>query len=129
MTAEISRKSYFNYIVSSNYKPTCGLEQFEVDFHKKMQNPDQQGAIVFDGIARGLLHNGNLSNIKDYFYAENGEHIYNKTVKKLSICNICLKEYNRGLCDQMPDGTRFIAEAIAQNAKISEIDLTNTQLG
>lgn len=126
ISREINCKEFFEYM-TQKFEPTCLGERFNVEFHTQMQHPIKQ-AVIFSGISRGLLHNGNLNHLKDYFSRESGEHIFGKTVRQLSICKTCLSGYNRGL-DQMPDGTRHIAELIEQNPNIDEIILKDAQLG
>jgi hypothetical protein len=83
--------------------------------------------IIFKGVARGFLQNGNLLTLAQYF-SKLGNHLFSRTVRQLSICNVRLQGYNLGH-DQMPDGTRYIGYLIAKNPDINEINLDYTHLG
>lgn len=102
------------------------LEKFGYAFHHALQNP-QNGEVVFNNVPRGLLNNGNLCNLSDYF-SQSGQHIFNQTITTLRITNVCLKGYNRGW-DQMPDGTQYICPLISKDPEITNIDLSKTELG
>lgn len=122
-------KQYFlklaeKYNTNSNEAP---VNKFEYKFHYLMQNPEN-AVIIFDGVSRGLLHNGNLSTLSHYF-TEVGEHLFAKQIDTLQISRTRLSEYNRGLNDQMPDGTQYICRLISKNPKIRNIDLSFTSLG
>lgn len=105
----------------------CPLDRYKTRFHHTMQNP-VAGIISFDGWSRSLLNNGLLCRLTDYFTAS-GEFLFETKINSLIIKNICLKGYNRGLHDQMPDGTTYIGQLISKNPDIEEIDLSNTSLG
>lgn len=125
---EISRKEYFEKCASQKTGSQALIDVFESKFHLAMQNPVNK-TIIFDNIHRHLLHNGNLARLREYFSEEEGKHIFGQTIQELIITNTCLKDYNYGCVDQMPDGTRYIAELIAKNPNIEKIDLSHTQLG
>lgn len=122
---EVKCKEYFVFLTTA-FKPQCGLEYAEVKFHRTMQDATD-GIIAFVSWDRGLLNNGNLNYIKDYFFQETGEHIFGKMVRTLKITNTCLSERMKGgFLD--PDGVHYIADLIACNPQIDSIDLSYTEL-
>lgn len=124
---EKRRKQFFKRLALLPTFNQVAIDIFSSDFHRVMQNPVNK-KITFNNISRGLLHNGNLSCLSEYFNEE-GNHLFGRTVQALNITNVCLKGYNNGIPDQMPDGTEYIARLIEKNPNIETIDLSYTQLG
>lgn len=123
-TREIKTKANFERIVTT-FKPTSGMEQFEVEFHREMQNPFNN-EIAFDFFSRNIFSNELLSTMADYF-SHDGNHLFGNTVKKLTISRIPLREFKDGW-DQVLDGTVYVAQLIAKNPKISGLGLTHASL-
>lgn len=119
---ETKNKIYFTRMGTKN-------TNYMTAFHQTIQNPIK-GTITFDGWSRERLHNGMLCELERYFTASTGAFLFEETkIKSLAIRNVCLKGYNNSLYDQMPDGSCYIANLIAKNPDLKEIDLSNTELG
>lgn len=125
--SEMRSKSFFQRVASKPMQNTA-IDEFQRQFHLLMQNP-VEGVVHFENVDRGWLHNGNLGNLAAYYFAADGKHFFGAQIKRLAITGTCLRGYNRGRCDQMPDGIQYICSLIKKNPDISIIDLSNTQIG
>lgn len=114
-------------LYSENSKE-CGQEIFERKFHFMMQNPPENGAVEFNN-CRGVLHNGLLSCLADYFNKEGEFEFKPFHTLRITHCQLSPYPYYIGATRfLMQEGTEFVCRLIAKNPNLVEIDLSYTSL-